>query len=159
MGVISYGFTGTQVGMTGAQRDRVWKIMVDAVGEYGRQGIEARHGDCIGADRDFHSICRTLGLWIVGYPPVVSGKRAWCDFDSEREPREYLERNRDIVNASDVLVACPAGVVEELRSGTWSTVRYARKAGIPVMLVLPSGEVRKSGVGTGVGWGGEGAGW
>jgi predicted Rossmann fold nucleotide-binding protein DprA/Smf involved in DNA uptake len=36
-----------------------------------------------------------------------------------------LVRNRAIVNSSGLLIAAPAGE-EILRSGTWSTVRYAR---------------------------------
>lgn len=154
--MIAFGFTGTQVGMTGDQREVVWKTMEAAVAEYGKNDVEARHGDCVGADQQFHSICRALGLWVVGFPPVQEDRRAWCDFDEERKPREYLDRNKDIVNASHVLVACPSGDVELLRSGTWSTVRFARRVGVPVVLVLPSGEIQKAGPGTGVGWGGGG---
>ncbi len=43
---------------------------------------------------------------------------------------------------SSVLGACPRSAEEETRSGTWPTVRYARKQGKPVYLVLPDGEVR-----------------
>jgi hypothetical protein len=50
--------------------------------------------------------------------------------------REYLQRNRDIVDATDVLLAAPDGP-ERVRSGTWSTVRYAYRAGRGVLLVMP----------------------
>lgn len=146
MVVFGFGFTGTQAGMTVAQRNTVFTTMVEAVGEFGREGVEARHGDCVGADRDFHLICKGLGLWIVGYPPIREDRRAWCDFNEERAPREYLDRNKDIVNQSNVLVACPRSAAEELRSGTWSTVRYARKVGVPVLLVLPSGDIERTGL-------------
>jgi hypothetical protein len=53
-------------------------------------------------------------------------KRAFCQGDVVLTPRPYLVRNRHIVDASSVLIATPKGD-EELRSGTWSTVRYARK--------------------------------
>lgn len=46
----------------------------------------------------------------------------------ERPAKPYLERNKDIANEGiDGLIAAPSGWVEELRSGTWATVRYARK--------------------------------
>ena len=51
-------------------------------------------------------------------------------------PKPYLDRNRDIVDACEVLLATPDGP-ERLRSGTWSTVRYARKIGKPVEVRLP----------------------
>lgn len=59
--------------------------------------------------------------------------------DVVHEPRPPLERNRDVVDASDVLLACPGGMAEEQRSGTWATIRYARKAGKPVVIVWPDG--------------------
>ena len=40
----------------------------------------------------------------------------------------YLERNKNIVNAVDFIIAAPDGP-EKVRSGTWSTVRYAKKVG------------------------------
>ena len=46
--------------------------------------------------------------------------------------RPYLARNRAIVAAVDVLLAIPAGPERgNPGSGTWATVRYAYKAGIP----------------------------
>ncbi len=55
--------------------------------------------------------------------------------------KPYLARNRDIVNAADVLIAGPGGMEEIMRSGTWATVRYARKKQKPVIIVYPNGEV------------------
>jgi hypothetical protein len=53
-----------------------------------------------------------------------------------------IERNHIMVDAADVLIACPHGP-EELRSGTWSTVRYARQQGKPVIIVWPDGRVEE----------------
>src|SRR5262245_41796084 len=44
-------------------------------------------------------------------------------------PYFYLVRNRDIVEETDLLIAAPANAVEHLQSGTWCTVRYARRSG------------------------------
>jgi predicted Rossmann fold nucleotide-binding protein DprA/Smf involved in DNA uptake len=57
-----------------------------------------------------------------------------------REPLPYLERNHAIVNESDFLIAAPDGP-ETLRSGTWATVRYARKVGKRVLVIMPNGEI------------------
>ena len=40
-----------------------------------------------------------------------------------------------------MLSATPGGFKEELRSGTWACVRYARKADRPVHIVWPDGKV------------------
>ena len=56
------------------------------------------------------------------------------------KPRPYLERNRDIVRACDRLVGCPKETVEPSPGrdqGTWSTVRYARRTGVPVTILWP----------------------
>lgn len=55
----------------------------------------------------------------------------WAD---EIDPVDggYLVRNDRIIFFSDVLFAFPKTPVEQKRSGTWSTVRRARKKGIPI---------------------------
>lgn len=44
----------------------------------------------------------------------------------------YMKRNDVLVAACDILLAFPRTKSEELRSGTWATVRRARKEGKPV---------------------------
>ncbi len=51
-----------------------------------------------------------------------------------------LTRNARMVAAASVVIACPDGP-ERVRSGTWSTVREARRMGRAVTIVWPSGEV------------------
>ena len=46
-----------------------------------------------------------------------------------------LVRNRNIVRAVDIMIAAPATDKEELRSGTWATVRYCRQARKPVIML------------------------
>lgn len=132
------GFTGTQLGMTPAQSLAVFDE-VDALFP-----DEADHGLCIGADKQFHEMLRGLSpsVSIVGHPPSNQSKMADCDCDRLWLPKPYLERNRDIVDASEQLLAAPQGP-EEQRSGTWSTVRYARKRGKPVTIIWPDGSVTR----------------
>ena len=128
------GFTGTQVGMTEAQVARVSRMLHSWKGW-------ADHRDCIGADKQFHGIARSSGLKVAIHPPSVSSKRAYCTGDIVHPMADYLTRNRQIVDASAGLIATPKSFEEELRSGTWSTIRYARKSKKPVVIVWPDGSV------------------
>lgn len=103
---------------------------------------ELHHGDCIEADAEAHEIARALGWHIVGHPPTNPHKRAFCQFDEARPPAPYLVRNRHIVNETTALLATPRSFAEVIRSGTWATIRYARKLGRPVIVIYPNGSVR-----------------
>ena len=54
--------------------------------------------------------------------------------------KEFLERNRDIVNNIDKLYALPEGP-EKLRSGTWSTIRFCRKMNKELCIISPEGGI------------------
>jgi hypothetical protein len=81
---------------------------------------------------------------IVLHSPTNPTKRAWRQApDHMRRPtKPYLDRNKYIVRDIVSLIATPAEAEEQLRSGIWSTVRFARKQGKPVVLILPDGEIR-----------------
>lgn len=134
----SIGFTGTRHGMTAAQRRAVASI-IDEAGV-----VTAHHGDCVGADADFHELVRrdSSGNRIVGHLPVNESDRAFCQFDEVREPLPYMRRNAEIVKAADVMIATPYEAEQQPRGGTWRTVEMARKAKKPLALVLPDGMVR-----------------
>lgn len=136
---MNIGFTGTQIGLTAAQGRTLFSILQGLRDDLGYR--EFHHGDCIGADEQAHHIARNLGLKIVIHPPLYGKKRAYCKGDFCHEPMEYLERNQEIVNESNILVATPKEDTEQLRSGTWSTVRRAKKKGIHVIIIKPNGEM------------------
>ena len=94
------------------------------------------HGDCIGADWEANHIARCLNYGVEIHPPIDPRYRAWCSSMCVHICKPYLERNHDIVDVSHLLIACPAGP-ETLRSGTWATVRYARKTSVPVIILEP----------------------
>jgi hypothetical protein len=131
------GFTGSQRGMTPEQTVALFNLLLfEPESEFG-----FHHGDCIGADAGAHEIALILFRPIVVHPPDRDVKRAFCPNATEvRDPAPYMVRNQAIVNETLLLVACPDGP-EHLRSGTWSTVRYARKIGRPVVLITPDGSV------------------
>ena len=127
------GFTGSRHGMTKRQRDALRVLLTTGLW----QKPELHHGDCIGADSEAHGYAKYYGLRIVIHPPDVDRVRAGCNGDAKRRPKPYLQRNRDIVDETDCLVAAPATMREQARSGTWSTIRYARKLGRPVHILEP----------------------
>lgn len=130
------GFTGTQSSITEAQWCSLWGLLLQLKPEY------CHHGSCIGADAAFHHAAQLQGLRTVVHPPLNSAKRAACPNPTElRLEKEYLDRNKDIVNETQVLIAIPSTAVEKTRSGTWSTVRYARKLKRPIHLILPNGQI------------------
>jgi hypothetical protein len=140
MDKITIGFTGTQIGMNEYQFSIISRLINDLINRYNI--IEIHHGDCIGADKDFDTICKQINLKIVIHPPIVEYKRAFCNRDGYKNrnilpPKDYLVRNQDIVNACDVLIATPKEDDEQLRSGTWATIRRAKKAGKKLVIVYP----------------------
>lgn len=147
------GFTGTREGMTVPQYHSVLDWF-----NYPRDGsdplvpVEVHHGCCVGADAEFHLLVirnRVGGggscSWaeIHAHPSTLRGLTSAITLataDVTYDLKTPLDRNRAIVDACDVLIACPKGP-EEQRSGTWSTVRYARRRGKPVVIVWPDGDV------------------
>jgi hypothetical protein len=100
------------------------------------------HGDCIGADADAHAIAKELGLKVELHPPTKGGLRANCEgAEVVHDPEPYLQRNKKIVDHTKILVATPKTAVEEIKSGTWSTIRYARKQELrDVVVISPDGK-------------------
>jgi hypothetical protein len=137
----SLGFTGTSKGLTQKQAKALLRLLTKAGGV-----LWMHNGDCIGADAEAAAMWGRLGRLLHLHPPTDAKKRARLKGDIETEPLPYLKRNQAIVEQSDVLVACPATMKEELRSGTWATVRYAREIGRPITFVWPSGKITTEGL-------------
>jgi len=119
------GFTGTQTGMSQHQKEQfVLKL-------YELGPTEFHHGDCIGADAEAHDIVREFfpDVKIHIHPPIYSNKRAFKKGDIIYEKDHYLSRDRRIVEFVEFLIGTPKTNEEELRSGTWATIRHARKTG------------------------------
>ena len=126
------GITGTRDGMTLSQEDMFLDVLelFDDVKEF-------HHGDCIGVDAEAATLVTQYfpNCTTISHPPIKDKFRAFHKSKYVRNPKDYLDRNKDIVECCDVLIAIPAESTEQLRSGTWSTVRYARKLGKPVMII------------------------
>jgi hypothetical protein len=128
---VHIGFTGTRDGMTARQKSALRGLLTS------HDGAILHHGDAVGADAEAHDIAVALGCTIVIHPPTIERQRAFRSAAEIRAPRPYLDRNKDIVRDTKLLVAAPADAMEQLRSGTWSTVRYARRLGRPICLLTP----------------------
>jgi len=130
------GFTGTRSGMTPQQKSLVREAL--------RGADEAHHGDCIGADEQFHELARREGVDVVIHPPSDAKQRAWCQGAIRVEQaKPYLDRNKDIVQASTVLVGTPKELYEPQPGrgqGTWSTIRYARNRSVRRRVFMPDGK-------------------
>jgi hypothetical protein len=134
---VNVGFTGTQLGMTDAQQSLV-RVLLAQWHAFAHD--EFHHGDCIGADAEAVEIARSIGYRIITHPPSDSKKRAYVRGDVTLPPAPYLVRNHAIVDAVDRMIGAPAQAQEQLRSGTWATIRYTRKCHKMLTLALP--EVR-----------------
>ncbi len=139
------GFTGTRHGMTVEQRAEVALLVKMFAGMSGGWRLVCHHGDCIGADSEFHDIARGVDALIELHPgPLDDHQRQaqrWGDVRHTAQP--HMRRNRIIVLASDVMIATPFEADEQLRGGTWSTIRMARVAKRPLAIVWPNGTHNK----------------
>lgn len=132
------GFTGTRKGMTKLQLAFVKRAL------HLCQATVVHHGACEGADQDFHYAALLLKVPVVLHPGVnrqgYSPSRAECPMAKEvKAEKFYLDRDKDIVNEVDMMIATPKEKKEQLRSGTWTTIRYAKKKGKYLLIVYPDG--------------------
>jgi len=135
---MTIAFTGTRRGMTPAQYERVGFVFRHLAAS------ELSHGGCVGADREAHQIGGAMRIRVF---PSNDEQRHWALLEARPTPisiehvQDPLRRNKIMVDRNDVLVAAPAKMGELLRSGTWMTIRYARKMKRPVYICWPDGTV------------------
>lgn len=136
--MMNIGFTGTREGMTDVQRERVAQFLHD------EQPEVVHHGDCVGADSQFHDSVLLLPqpTWIETHPCTLTKLRAYRKADVVHPVKPPKDRNKDIARASHLLLAAPKGTPAEYpRSGTWQTVRMALSFRKPVTVIWPDGSV------------------
>jgi len=131
------GITGTRKGLTEAQFDQLKEFIIEI-----DEVTHLHEGDCIGVDQQITIMFQDLrpDVRVICHPPIRIGTKAFGAYDETREPKGYISRDKDIVDESQYLWACPDGP-ERVRSGTWTTVRYARKQGLLICIIYPDGEV------------------
>lgn len=144
---IKIGVTGTKTGMKHRQQESFKFLLRCLKATYDE--VELHHGDCIGSDAQADKFARELGCRIVIHPPINTKNQANCAQQGDKvcEPKEYGERDYDIVDETEILVATPTfgqifvGKIsiytERVRSGTWMTIRYARKSATMIFILEP----------------------
>lgn len=135
---ITVGFTGTRDSMVIEQWRQVQRIMValfvDRTGEF-------HDGDCIGADDQAYNVV-PKHIRKVGHPCNLPKYRVFNEHDHTHPISPPLVRNRVIVRSSNVMIAAPKEYEEQFKgSGTWATIRYARRAKKPLFIVWPDATV------------------
>ena len=163
-----YGFSGAR-DLTEAG-ERVVVGVLDAVLAGAPERAEYTTGACVGVDA-------FVGAWLWRHAPrarhrvVVPADRSrvehwWrrraiteavgpygVEVEEMGAGTTYKDRNQRIVECSDVLIAFPAHGEDDARSrrsGTWQTVRMARRAGLEVRVFVLGGPLSAGGWGGGV---------
>lgn len=136
--MVSVSFTGTRKRISLSQE----ALLLDLLNA--ESFTEYHHGDCIGADKQFHDLivsrlknCYSHNALFI-HPPKDNKHRAFCKEGTILPEKPYLERNKDIVDASSLLIAMPHkdDEINKQRSGTWSTIRYAKKQKKDIIIIL-----------------------
>src|SRR5271157_2895230 len=115
------GFTGTQKGAHPAQIAAA-KEKLKALKEEGFD--EFHHGACIGADEQVAKIAADLGFKVVAHPGLAADPKnlmyrsEWGGSHVPREAKPFIERDHDIVDETETILATPNSYGERVRSGT-----------------------------------------
>lgn len=112
---------------------------------YAKDKFEFHHGDCIGADAQAHYVVNSFrGTSIVIHPPVDEEHRAFCKADEVQilTPFNHLRRNRNIVDACDIMIATPLQDAHQSRGGTWYTIDYSLSKRKEVTVIYRDGSTQ-----------------
>lgn len=138
------GITATRDGLTDGQLARLRLLFGELRTKAGSRGVAFHHGDCVGGDDQAAVLAREFRFHLVCHPPTVRQQRAYAPYDEIRRPLSYMARNDAIVWESGLIIGCPGTDVEQLRSGTWATIRRARKADKALIVVGLDGAILES---------------
>lgn len=132
-------FTGTREGMNEYQLEQLEKILTENRSFI----VYGGHGNCIGADVQFHKAFRRIldrNTYLAVFPSTSKRTRAPDPRDASYidDPESPTTRDHTIVISAGpggTLIAAPLDDNETAKSGTWLTVRYARKRKIKVIIL------------------------
>lgn len=133
------GVTATQRGLTRAQRDAALSYLQQLP-----LLTEFHHGGCVGGDEDLHFLVRGAFPGVPIFIHRGDTPEKWAHFPGDTHVTELralpnLERNKVIVKTVGKLWAFPGERQEVLRSGTWATIRTAKRAGRSAIIFYPDG--------------------
>ena len=130
------GFIGTRHGMTEDQKKEFLRLVK------AKKFREFHHGMCEGSDEQAHNLVKDnlKKVKVVGHPPKAMRTAALVKCDKMLDPDTFHRRNKGIVDSTDCLIATP-DAKERAGSGTWKTVRYARKQHKRIYVIHKNGRV------------------
>lgn len=140
---IAFGVTGSRHGATHRQL-----ITLEFFLEHFREVYDGdlifHHGCCTGVDTESSLLAHKYGYHVVGHPPLKDTYLSlFYHADELREPKNYLDRDHDIVDESWKLFVLPKNDTVDLRSGTWATARYSVKRNKYPAVIWPNGSITK----------------
>lgn len=132
------GVTGTRNGMSLVQKNIVKEVLSGLP-----SNSELHHGDCIGVDAEVAEIAREFGFRVISHPPEKDELRAFHKSDEIRESYNYLRRDRNIVDETEMLLVVPMHTEWQPKGGTWYTHDYAKKKNKPLEIIWPESKINK----------------
>lgn len=102
---------------------------------------EVHYGCCIGADDAFYAIARLCDTKIFGHPSTLEKFTIVRDCYRLNPPIPPLDRNREIVSISDIIIGCPYEHSEQQYGGTWFTLREASRLKKEFYVIVPDGQI------------------
>ncbi len=109
------GFTGRASALSDSQAARLRSVL-----ERLPKTCVCLHNDGEGADQVFAAIAKELLLDVF-----------------ETDVETPMKRNRTLVARCDHIIACPPTTTEIKGSGSWATIKYAKKANKGLTIILP----------------------
>lgn len=140
------GFTGTRNGMNEIQAKTLVQLFT-GFREFDKKITEFYLGDCVGADmQSGHLIFKHAKNPFKCYllPSDIPSMQGHLEIHYpcvRLPPKPPLERDVDLVISIEILFATPKENIEQIRSGTWYTIRQAKKQGKDIYIIYPDGKV------------------
>lgn len=139
---IAIGVTGARQGATRAQLRTLTNTLLDY---YQTEIVYFHHGACQGVDEQAALIARSLKFRVIAHPPESYKYLSMVALGvshMQLPKLPYLERDRVVVDKSNLLIALPAMSTPQPRSGTWYTYNYAKEQNKTAILILPDGTTK-----------------
>lgn len=125
--------SGTREGASDAQLLALAETLLHYTGLH--KTIELHHGDCLGVDQQAAEMAAMMQHTTVSHPPTKDNMRAFHESDVVMPAKGYLERDRDLAELCDVLVALPLVHDVNANSGTWYTIRHAMRINKDIIVI------------------------
>jgi hypothetical protein len=134
------GFTGTASSLNSADKLLILGKLLNVIRIYGDVSSIYVTGGAVGVDTFVAHALHAAGFWVHVVLPVDHDKidpdwQDWCtsywqtESNARTRSKRFMDRNALIVASSDVMGAAFPRNEEEMRSGTWATIRRFRGAG------------------------------